>query len=126
MRCAATLAVLLIAVPAPAQDEFGPVEGDLLTDIGEASECVDTVQQDGTIFVCRELEDAAEYRSVIPHEVDPKIRILPGFEPLPCENNLLSFCGGFGGGGNPPLMIDLSTIPEALSDADAARVTRAD
>lgn len=88
--------------------------------------CDETVQEDGSIIVCGRLEDFERYMSPLPRGVDPKIRILPGFEPPPCENHLLSYCGGFGGGGDPPLMINLDAIPEALTAEERALVFRAE
>ncbi len=131
MHAPLVMALLASLALSQAQEAYGPeegFEGDPETPAALAGDvpCEDTVQEDGSIIVCRELEDSDQYLSPIPREVDPKIRILPGFEPPPCENHLLSFCGRFGGGGSRPLMIDLDNIPEAVSPEDRASITRAD
>ena len=127
-RASLSIPLAFLASPASAQDVYGPSEREV--ERGqvrrEVRACEDTVQQDGAIIVCRQVENAERYLSPLPREVDPQIRILPGFEPPPCENNLLSFCGGIGRPPPPPAKVDLDAIPDALTDAEAAAVVRAD
>ena len=85
--------------------------------------CEENTADADIIIVCAERDRTEDYRSPIPRPVDPKIRILPGFEPPPCVNNLLSFCGRFGGPSTPAEMVDLTRIPDALSAQDAARIS---
>lgn len=115
----------------PTQDVYGPEAGfegdpDTPQSIVEEAACEEGLREDGTIVVCRAVDDAERYMSPLPQPVDPQIRILPGFEPPPCENHLLSFCGRFGGSSQPPLLVDLSLVPESLSAEEQALVTRAD
>ncbi|AKQ41187.1 hypothetical protein CP97_02725 [Aurantiacibacter atlanticus] len=124
------LATVLSAVNA-AQNSYGPsieFEGDPDTPITivEPESCEDGVQLDGTIVVCRKLVGSERYMSPLPKPTDPQIRVLPGFDPPPCENHLLSFCGGFGGSSRPPITVDLKGIPEPLTHAEAAAISAAD
>ncbi|VVT04505.1 exported hypothetical protein [Erythrobacter sp. EC-HK427] len=92
----------------------------------EEEACGQNFTDANVITVCGRRDQTEEYRSPIPRPVDPQIRILPGFEPPPCENHLLSFCGRFGGGNSRPAeVVDFSRLPEALPDEVAERVTAA-
>ena len=128
--------VLAAAGPARAQEVYGPsdeeeTDGSAPTSMLEARPCEEEVRDDGTIIVCRELEDQERYMSPLPRPVDgnrgifvpPDISTLP-----PCVHNPpWQFCAsGLGPRTQPVPMVDLSAIPEPLSDEEAAQVFRAD
>ena len=92
---------MMLPAVAQAQDVDHRQERELRFSTETAEECDDAAADPETIVVCGQRDRSDEYRSPIPHEVDPKIRTLPGFEPPTCKNHLLSFCGGLGTAGPP-------------------------
>ena len=129
-----TAACALLPAPAFAQVVYGPVEEeepavDLDEPIVRANPCETQAQQEGVILVCRELEDAARYRSPIPREVRSDRTIIDGITVQPCwvtHPHLLGTpaCMRFGYVPEPAIMVDVTAFPEPLSAEDAALVSR--
>lgn len=105
--------------------EFGMSDGSAPEAMRDATPCENEVQEDGTILVCRELEDPERYMSVLPREVEVHINQLDGLRDPPCWITGAWPCGRIGGAPPPIYLIDLDAIPEALTDVEAAQVRRA-
>ena len=140
-RAATTLAVasggmLWLTGPTNAQQSYGPTEleetdGSAPETMLEEKPCEDVVQEDGTIVVCRELDDGEEYMSPVPRPIDGNrgLRLPPDVSTLPpCVHAPpLQFCAsGLGAPSRPIPMVDFGAFPEPLTPAEAARVYRAE
>ncbi len=106
--------------------EFGMSDGSAPESMLEARPCEEGAQEDGTIVVCRELEDPERYMSVLPRAVEVHVNQLDGLREPPCWVTGRWPCGRVGYAPPPIYLIDLDAIPEALTDAEAAQVMRAE
>lgn len=127
---------LCMTAPAAAQQAYGPADveetdGTAPETMLEARPCEEERRDDGTIVVCRELEEGERYMSPVPRPVDGNrgLRLPPDVSTLPpcIHNPPLQICmSGMGPRSRPVPMVDLTAIPEPLTDAEAALVFRAE
>ncbi|WAT17300.1 hypothetical protein OZN62_10220 [Aurantiacibacter sp. MUD11] len=116
---------------ASAQEVYGP--SDLTTEadsdepipLVEAEPCEEDIREDGAIVVCRELPDSERYMSPLPKPVESDRPIIPGLTDPPCwVENRGGACFRFGYVPPYPPVVDLSVLPEPLTEEEAAAVSR--
>ena len=123
----AATALALPAMPAGAQDAYGPspADPDAAEDapLVDAKPCEQTQSEDGVIVVCRELPESERYMSPLPRPVQSDRRMIPGLNDPPCwVTNPGPGCVRFGWAPEPAIMVDTTAFPEELSEEDKARV----
>ena len=135
-RTALPFIFALLAVPAQAQDSYGPAaeepEPEQVQTVDEAPvrdeglpTCDETTPGDGTIVVCALRVDPETVMSPLPRPVDPYKGAprAPLMAEPPCWiTKDKTLCVRFGYVPPWPPMIDMSKFPEPLSAEDAARV----
>ncbi|MFB0613008.1 hypothetical protein [Aurantiacibacter poecillastricola] len=128
----AIAAIVLMPDECFAQEVYGPVQDeetrrdDTPVPLVEPERCEEGLREDGSIVVCREVEEPERYMSPLPRPVEVRINQLDGLREPPCWVTGKKPCMRIGSVPPYPPMVDTTAFPEPLSEEEAAAVFAAE